>query len=109
MPDHYDRRDALKLLGSGALGLSLSPLLGSCASAPSQGRPRQRPNILFILTDDQTQGAMGAYGNRILKTPNMDRIGDEGIRFEQAFVTVRCACPAARRISPASIRTGTAC
>lgn len=101
MSDRYDRRDALKLLGSGALGLSLSPLLGSCASAPSQNRPRQRPNILFILTDDQTQGAMSAYGNKILKTPNMDRIADEGVRFGQAFVTSSLCVP-----SRASYLTG---
>jgi arylsulfatase A-like enzyme len=101
MSGRYDRRNALKLLGSGALGLSLPPLLGSCASTPSQGGSRQRPNILFILTDDQTQGAMGAYGNRILKTPNMDRIGEEGVRFEEAFVTCSLCVP-----SRASYLTG---
>ena len=101
MPDRYDRRDALKLLGSGALGISLAPLLNGCASAAPQRPARQRPNIVFILTDDQTQGAMSAYGNRILKTPNMDRIGDEGIRFEQAFVTSSLCVP-----SRASYLTG---
>src|SRR3546814_20546517 len=39
------------------------------------------------MTDDQSQDALGIYGNKILKTPNMDRVGNEGIRFNESFVT----------------------
>ncbi|MFN2420409.1 MAG: sulfatase [Gemmatimonadota bacterium] len=59
------------------------------------------PNILFIMTDDQRQDAMSAYGNMILKTPSMDRIAAEGIRFTEAFVTNSLCAP-----SRASILTG---
>src|SRR3546814_19838225 len=39
------------------------------------------------MTDDHNQSAMGAYGNTILKTPNLDRIADEALRFDLGFVT----------------------
>ena len=60
-----------------------------------------RPNILFVLTDDQGAWAMGCSGNSELKTPNLDRIAAEGIRFEN-FFCVSPVCSPAR----ASIYTG---
>src|SRR3546814_4792759 len=54
--------------------------------APAKAR-EGAPNIIFIMTDDQSQDALGIYGNKILKTPNMGRIGNEGIRFDKGFVT----------------------
>ena len=64
-------------------------------------QPRRRPNILFILTDDQTIHDMSCYGNRILNTPHMDRIAREGARFNNCFVTNSLCAP-----SRASILTG---
>ena len=82
-----DRRSVLQgLAGSGA-ALALS----GCLSAPML--PRQRPNILFILTDDHAQAALSSYGNTILKTPHLDRIGAEGVRFTEAFVTNSLCLP----------------
>jgi arylsulfatase A-like enzyme len=46
----------------------------------------QRPNIVFLITDDQRYDAMSCAGNRILHTPNMDRIAAGGIHFRNAFV-----------------------
>jgi choline-sulfatase len=43
-----------------------------------------RPNILFILTDDQAPDTVGAYGNTVCQTPNIDRLAAEGMRFENA-------------------------
>ena len=48
-----------------------------------------RPNIVFILSDDQGAWAMGCAGNREILTPNMDRIAREGLRFDNFF----CASP----------------
>ena len=48
-----------------------------------------RPNILFIFTDQQTLGAMSAYGNPHLRTPHMDSIAASGVRFEKSY----CASP----------------
>ncbi|MCH6234699.1 sulfatase [Cognataquiflexum rubidum] len=61
-----------------------------------------RPNIIFILTDDQRWDALGFAGNQLIHTPEMDRLAAEGIFFENAFVTTPI-CAASR----ASILTGT--
>lgn len=46
---------------------------------------QDRPNLLFILTDNQPASILGAYGNPDVRTPNIDRLADEGIRFNHAF------------------------
>jgi len=52
-------------------------------------RPVQPPNIVWICADDFTPDACGAYGNAIVRTPHLDRLAKEGIRFDRAY----CACP----------------
>ncbi len=44
-----------------------------------------RPNIVFIITDNQSPWTMGCYGNDEIRTPNCDRLADEGVRFTNAF------------------------
>ena len=61
----------------------------------------KKPNIIFILTDDQRAEAMGYAGNKIIKTPEMDKLASQGIYFKNAFVTTPI-CAASR----ASILTG---
>jgi len=78
------RRRVLRMMGSAAAALPWTRLLGQDVPPP---------NILFIMTDDQQQAAMSAYGNPILKTPNMDRIAVEGVRFNEAFVTNSLCAP----------------
>ncbi|HNT33881.1 MAG TPA: sulfatase-like hydrolase/transferase [bacterium] len=53
-----------------------------------------RPNILFILTDDQGPWAMGCAGNDEIQTPNLDRLAATGIRFDQYFCTSPVCSPA---------------
>jgi len=65
-----------------------------------QPRVVQRPNLLFIVTDDQRFDMLGSM-HPFLETPNMDRLASEGLRFENAFVTTPI-CAASR----ASILTG---
>jgi arylsulfatase A-like enzyme len=48
---------------------------------------KSRPNIVFIMSDDHALQAIGAYGSTINKTPNIDRIAKEGVRFNNAMVT----------------------
>src|SRR3546814_7208877 len=45
------------------------------------------------MTDNQSQYALGIYVNKFLKTPNMDRIGNEGFRFDKGFVTTSVCAP----------------
>jgi alpha-L-rhamnosidase len=61
----------------------------------------QKPNIIFILTDDQRWDALGYEGNKIIQTPEMDRLAYEGVYFRNSFVTTPI-CAASR----ASILTG---
>lgn len=62
---------------------------------------QEKPNIIFILTDDQRWDALGFSGNEIIQTPEMDRLAAEGIYFKNAFVTTPI-CAASR----ASLLTG---
>ncbi|MGI9287339.1 MAG: sulfatase family protein [Pseudomonadales bacterium] len=49
-------------------------------------RAAERPNILFIMSDDHAIRAVSAYGNSLVKTPNIDRIAANGVRFDRAYV-----------------------
>ena len=54
----------------------------------------KRPNLVFFLGEGQRADALSIAGNAILKTPNHDRIGREGVRFENAFCTNALCAPA---------------
>ena len=45
------------------------------------------PNLIFLLTDDQRWDTLGGYGNTIVQTPHIDRLAEEGVLFENMFVT----------------------
>ena len=51
----------------------------------------KRPNIVFVLTDDQGYGDLSCHGNPILKTPNIDRLHREGVRFTDFMVSPTCS------------------
>jgi arylsulfatase A-like enzyme len=60
-----------------------------------------RPNVLFVLCDDLRPDALGCYGSLHVKTPNIDALANNGVRFENAFCTTSLCSP-----SRASILTG---
>lgn len=64
-------------------------------------KKEKRPNIIYLLTDDQRWDAMGAMGNSIIQTPNMDKLATAGVLFQNAYVTTSICC-----VSRASILTG---
>src|SRR6185369_10284231 len=70
--------------------LSLVVSLGQTAPAAET-----RPNIVLILADDQGYGDLGCYGARDLKTPNVDRLAQEGTRFT-SFYVAQPVCTASR-------------
>ncbi len=45
----------------------------------------KKPNILFIFTDDQAPNTIGVYGNEVVKTPNLDRLAKQGVKFDHAY------------------------
>jgi len=63
-----------------------------------------RPNILFIMSDDHAYQAISAYGSRLIATPNIDRMADEGMMFSNACVSNSICAP-----SRATILTGKHC
>ena len=66
------------------------------------GKPdNTRPNIVFIMSDDHAYQAISAYSNKLIKTPNIDRIAKNGIKFTNACVTNSICAP-----SRATILTG---
>lgn len=66
-----------------------------------ESEPPKPPNIVFFLSDDQRNDSLGCAGHPFLKTPNLDGLASQGVRFENAFVTT-AICAASR----ASIFTG---
>ncbi|HLR27957.1 MAG TPA: sulfatase [Ruania sp.] len=62
----------------------------------------QRPNIIFVMSDDHAAHAISAYGSRVNHTPNLDRIAAEGVRMDAVYCTNSICTP-----SRASILTGT--
>lgn len=58
----------------------------SSAARPASAAD-ERPNILFIMSDDHAYQAISAYGSNRNQTPNIDRLAKEGMRFDRAFVT----------------------
>src|SRR6516165_9351568 len=70
------------------------------ALAHAQER-RKKPNVIVIITDDQRWNAMSLAGHKHLKTPNIDRLGKEGVWFKNAFCTTSLCSP-----SRASILSG---
>src|SRR5438067_4425554 len=79
-----------------AVGLALA-----CASPGRAAESARKPNLVFIYTDDQRWDAMGVvqkeHGDKArfpwLKTPNMDRLAAEGVRFRNAFVVNSLCAP----------------
>ena len=63
--------------------------------------PQRKPNIIFILADDLGYGDLGSYGQKQIKTPNLDRLAREGIRFTNFYAGAPVCAP-----SRASLMTG---
>jgi len=55
-------------------------------------------NIIFILGDDHSSNVIGAYGNKIIRTPNLDRMAKSGLLFEDAFVSCPLCSPSRQSI-----------
>ncbi|MFN7920931.1 MAG: arylsulfatase [Bryobacteraceae bacterium] len=70
------------------LAASLAP---AAAPAVQTSRSRRPPNVLIFITDDQGYGDVSLHGNPVLQTPNLDRIGREGMQFTQFQVCPVCS------------------
>jgi len=83
-----NRRTFLKQSAMTASTLSLA----GCLHTPAQSQ-KTPPNIIFIMTDDHAAHAMSCYASTINKTPNIDRIAEQGMRFNNCFCTNAICAP----------------
>ncbi|MBD2751661.1 arylsulfatase [Spirosoma validum] len=72
-----------------------------CSFGVAQNRPVNRPNIVFILADDLGYGDVGINGQKLIRTPNIDRLAKEGMRFTQFYAGTSVCAP-----SRSSLMTG---
>jgi arylsulfatase A-like enzyme len=79
-------------------------LLSLWLAAASLAVAVEKPNIIFILSDDLAQGDLGCYGQKLIKTPTLDRMAAEGTRYTQAYCGTAVCAP-----SRSSLMTGLHC
>jgi arylsulfatase A-like enzyme len=84
------KRKSMKLQ---QLPLFLFFLALSFSCSLSEEEPLSPPNIILIISDDHAYQAISAYGSKLIQTPNIDRIGAQGVRFDRAFVTNSICSP----------------
>ena len=86
-PD-WTRRDVLRI-GFGATACAVSGL-----ARPRKAAARIRPNILFLMADQHRGDCLGVDGNRAIRTPNLDRLANEGAHFRCGYSTTPSCTPA---------------
>ncbi len=88
---------AVALMGTALVGILLPGFRGPHASGhPSAALPPQasrRPNVIVILADDLGYSDIACYGNPVVKTPHLDALAREGVRFTQAYSTAPICSP----------------
>lgn len=91
------------LIKMGCSSVAGAVALTACARAKAGEQPgeKQQPNVIFILADDLGIGDVTPYGQKLIKTPNLDRMAEEGMRFTQAYSGTSVSAP-----SRASLITG---
>jgi arylsulfatase A-like enzyme len=86
------------------LSLVLLTLGATATAAPSAGTPA-RPNVVFVLADDLGYGDLGVYGQKLVHTPNIDRLAAEGLRFTD-FYAGSTVCAPSRAVLMTGRHTG---
>ena len=86
------------LLSLTLLALAVIQLTTTCLVTAAEPT---KPNIIFILSDDVAQGDLGCYGQKLIQTPNLDRMAKEGTRYWQAYAGTSVCAP-----SRSSLMTG---
>ncbi|HEX4142473.1 MAG TPA: sulfatase-like hydrolase/transferase, partial [Pirellulales bacterium] len=81
-------RIATLIVACGSAVLSISP-----ETTAYSAESARRPNIVFILADDLGYGDLGCYGQKLVKTPNLDRLAAEGVRFTDAYAGSTVCAP----------------
>lgn len=83
----WDRREFIAGVGSAAAGVATAAMPHAGLAAGGEA-PAEKPNILLIISDQHSKHFLGSAGNGIVRTPHLDRLAAEGMRFANAY------CPA---------------
>ena len=95
-----DRRQFLRTMAASAAAAALSRSLPVWSA-----HPMRKPHIIYILADDLGSAALGCYGQKKIRTPNIDRIAAEGIRFTDHY-SGSAVCAPARCVLMTGMHTG---
>jgi len=87
------RRDFLKLMGLASTVGAASVVPSRADASGGKGRAKGKPNIIYIMADDLGYGDLGCYGQQTIKTPNIDRLAAEGIRFTDHYAGSTVCAP----------------
>lgn len=98
---HLTYRIRRLLAGVASSAAAAALIAGGTAGAAPGLAAGARPNILFIMSDDHAAHAVSSYGSKVNRTPNIDRLATEGVRFANAFVVNSICTP-----SRATLLTG---
>ena len=99
MSQYQTRRNFLKTTAYGSAALGLSSFI-SCSN-----KTAQKPNIIYILVDDLGYGDLGCYGQKNIKTPLLDKMAEEGMKFTQ-FYAGSPVCAPSRCVLMTGMHTG---
>ena len=72
-----------KILSASMAGMAVLPMVTACGNVQEQKGPM---NVLFIMCDDHSYQTISAYDSTFIKTPNIDRIAADGVKFTNSFV-----------------------
>jgi N-sulfoglucosamine sulfohydrolase len=89
-----DRRKFLKFLGLGAVASALPARVPAAAVLARA----ERPNVFFVIADDMTWSDAGCYGNQDVKTPNIDKLAADGMRFSRCFTATAMCAPSRQQL-----------
>src|SRR5262245_27734097 len=92
MPDFCKERFAASWKKTPSIAF-FACLLFLALAAPQNLRAADKPNIIFLLTDDMGYGDVGCYGGKFVPTPNIDRLAEEGTKFTQFYSAAPVCSP----------------
>ncbi|MHC4571021.1 MAG: sulfatase-like hydrolase/transferase, partial [Planctomycetota bacterium] len=91
---NLSRREFLTMVAVGAATATIPSSGCESEFTRSKSATAKRPNIIFILVDDMGWADLGCYGSKAIRTPNIDRMAAEGIRFTDAYSGCTVCAPA---------------
>jgi N-sulfoglucosamine sulfohydrolase len=96
----------MRLPPAGVPCLLATALLATPADARQASAPGPPRSVLMLIADDHGRDAFGAYGNAVVKTPHLDRLAAEGVRFTRAYATT-ASCSPSRSVILTGLHTHT--